>query len=113
MSLRLAKCEALADKPGSFGLAHLHVRSQYTARRVGSTIGFTFGVWGNSEVRLVGTDTQALASGAEGISAVAGAGSEQPGTAEAVEKVGATRILVTMIQDSGHLRNFDLMGASL
>jgi len=27
--------------------------------------------------------------------------------AEAVEKVGAMRIIVTMIHDSGHLRNFD------
>ena len=31
--------------------------------------------------------------------------------AEAVEKVGATRILVTMIHDSGHLRNFDSMAS--
>lgn len=76
-----------------------------------SSMGFSTGVWGEAEAILMRTDIRALASGAEGISAVAGASSEQPGIAEAVEKVGATRIFVTMIHDSGHLRNFDSMAS--
>ena len=67
----------------SFGWAHLHLRSGDTARRIGSTIGFTSGVWGEAEAIPMSADTRAQAPGVEGICIVTCAGSEQSSLAKA------------------------------
>ena len=51
-----------------------------------SSIDFISGIRGEAEAIPMRTDVQAWASGAEGIAAVAGAGSEWPGVATALNR---------------------------
>ena len=70
----------------------------------------TSGVCGESETIGMKADLQSRTSGVEGIAVMPGGSPDRAFIAEAVEKVGAMRILVIMIQDSDQLRNFDSLG---